>query len=295
MSQPTIALLILSAACLMSMPGEAHAVDSFHFSQSNLSEAEMDAYMATKRDRKKVRTSPMADTGSSLVRHGQRYDIDPRLMIAIAGQESSFGLYLCGDHNAWNWFWGGTCKRSPFVSYDRAIQVVSKFMRKSYLNKGYTTIPLIQKKYCVDGCEHWISGVRHFYRELERLQASETAPAPMPGPDPIPAPVPIPDLEPEPMPVPMPVPKPKPMPRPVPKPDPVFSANPVPAPGPLPAPKPVLDSEPVPMPGTDPASAGQSRGKLWLQGAAMGAILIGLLGGVGLMAYKAGRKHTPSA
>jgi hypothetical protein len=298
MSQSTIAISFLSAACLMSLPGEAHAVDSFHFNQSNLSEAEMDAYMGTKRDRKKTRISPMADTGSSLVRHGQRYDIDPRLMIAIAGQESSFGLYLCGDHNAWNWFWGGTCRRSPFASYDRAIQVVSKFMRKSYLNKGYTTIPLIQKKYCVDGCEHWISGVRHFYRELERIQASEPVPMPVPEPalEPVPEPVrdPVRQTVRAPEPTQEPESGPQPVPKSTPQPSPVFKTKPVPTARPVAAPKPVLDAEPVPMQTPDPAPAAPSRSALWLQGAAMGVLLIGLLGGVGFMAYRVGRRHSPS-
>jgi len=56
----------------------------------------------------------------------------------------------------------------------------------------------------------------------------------------------------------------------------------------------VLDSEPVPMPAPEPAPAAPSRAKLWLQGAAMGALLISLLGGVGFMAYRVGRRHTPS-
>lgn len=253
--RPTIALLsLLAGACLMLAPGAAGAADAFHFEQSSLRAGQFDSYLATKRDKKKNRTSPMTGQGASLLRHGQKYDIDPRLMTAIAGQESSFGLHLCAAHNAWNWFWGGTCTRSPFVSYDRAIEVVSKYMRKSYLNKGYTTIPLIQKKYCVDGCQHWISGVNFFFKELTQLDGQPDAPAP-----------------PEPEAAPTPGPKPKPTPKPIPAAPPAATA-------------------PAPPP-DDPVA---HRNKLWLQGAGLGVILMGLLGGTAFLAYRLGRKRAPS-
>lgn len=240
------AIPVLAGACLALAPAAAGAADAFHFNQSSLRAEQFDSYLGTKRDKKKNRTSPMAGQGASLLRHGQKYDIDPRLMTAIAGQESSFGLHLCADHNAWNWFWGGSCTRSPFVSYDRAIEVVSKYMRKSYLNKGYTTIPLIQKKYCVDGCQHWISGVNFFFNELNQLETRPAAPKPEPAPQP----------------------KPKPKPK----------QEPVPVPQPQPD-------------ATPPADPDAQRNKLWLQGAGLGALLMGLLGGTAFLAYRLGRKR----
>lgn len=188
MSRQCVTLLALSAAFLMLAPGGAGAADAFHFGASKLTAAQIDAYLATKKLKKPKRTSPLAGHAGSLLRHGQRFDIDPRLIAAIAGQESSFGMRLCAAHNAWNWFWGGSCKRSPFVSYDRGIEVVSKYMRRSYLNKGYTTIPLIRRKYCIDGCEHWTGGVTFFYKELAALGP---APTPKPAPTPNPADEPI--------------------------------------------------------------------------------------------------------
>lgn len=91
------------------------------------------------------------------------WNIDPRLIVAIAGAESTFGKNICVQFNAWNWFWGGTCQQSPFASWERGIEVVSKFMRLSYLNKGRDTIPLIRQKYCASGCQNWTSLVTLFY------------------------------------------------------------------------------------------------------------------------------------
>lgn len=247
---PMRLLLLLAAACLLLAPGAAGAADAFQFDQSGLRAEQFDGYLATKRDKKKNRSSPMRGQGASLLRHGQKYDIDPRLMTAIAGQESSFGLHLCADHNAWNWFWGGSCSRSPFESYDRAIEVVSKYMRKSYLNKGYTSIALIQKKYCVDGCQHWISGVNFFFKELAQLDAQPARPVPEPVPEPEAQPV----------------------------------SKPEPASAPASAPDPVSSPPPI----ADPVA---HRNKLWLQGAGFGVLLLALLGGTALLAYRLGRKR----
>lgn len=115
--------------------------------------------------------SPIRERGAVFVERGQKWDVDPRLIVAISGAESSFGRKICGDFNAWNWFWcyavgtceGHPCQNSPFDSWDKGIYTVTKFMRRSYLNKGYTSIPLIRQKYCIENCEHWERNVTTFY------------------------------------------------------------------------------------------------------------------------------------
>jgi hypothetical protein len=42
--------------------------------------------------------------------------------VAIAGAETGFGAHVCAANNAWNWFWGGTCAKSPFDSWDAGSQ-----------------------------------------------------------------------------------------------------------------------------------------------------------------------------
>jgi hypothetical protein len=120
--------------------------------------------------------SPLIGTGSSFESNGSFFHIDPRLIVAIAGQETSFGLHTCCSHNnnAWNWFWcyadnscqGRPCEHSPFDSWNSGIKTVSKYMKKNYLSHGYDTIDLIGHKYCIDNCSAWVGGVTRFYQQL---------------------------------------------------------------------------------------------------------------------------------
>jgi hypothetical protein len=110
--------------------------------------------------------SALASNAPQFIDLGRQYDVDPRLVAAIAGAETTFGKNVCADYNAWNWFHRGTCPESAFTSYEEGLQHVTKFMRRSYLNKGYTSIELIQAKYCVKGCENWTPLVTRFYDEM---------------------------------------------------------------------------------------------------------------------------------
>ena len=97
--------------------------------------------------------TPLAGLGDHFLVEGARIQngltLDPRLVVAIAGAESTFGAHICTPFNAWNWFWEGPCQPrrpdgsapSPFSDWKRGIEVVSKFLKKGYLLKGYTTIP----------------------------------------------------------------------------------------------------------------------------------------------------------
>ena len=123
---------------------------------------EIDQYLMAK----KTPTKPLADMGSDFLSLGNQYGVDPRLIVAISGAESSFGAHVCTQSNAWNWFWEGPCPKSPFDSWQSGIKTVTHFMHKSYLLKGYNTIPLIGAKFCVSGCEHWVPNVTQFYTEL---------------------------------------------------------------------------------------------------------------------------------
>src|SRR5262245_60826532 len=77
--------------------------------------ARLDAYLAKKH-------SPLKGIGGSLVSDANAYGVDPRLVVAISGAETTFGKAVCGEHNAWNWFHcyadgscgTNACKSSPF-------------------------------------------------------------------------------------------------------------------------------------------------------------------------------------
>jgi len=67
--------------------------------------------------------SPLEGYGMKFVEEADKNDIDWRLLVAIAGQESTFGIHAC--KKAANSFLGyGSCKIS-FKSVDEAIEKVS--------------------------------------------------------------------------------------------------------------------------------------------------------------------------
>jgi len=124
-----------------------------------ISASEIDDYLSCK-------GSPLAGHGATFVSAAQQWDVDPRLIVAIAGAESTFGLYLCASYNAWNWFYGGDCPSSPFSSWDEGINTVTQRIRELYFDTwNLYTIHDIGLTYCGSGCENWEPNVRTFYAE----------------------------------------------------------------------------------------------------------------------------------
>ncbi len=92
--------------------------------EPDISAARIDSYLQGK-------ASPLAGLGAAFRAVGIKHNIDPRLLVAIAGQETGFGRHLCASYNAWNWFWSDTCSDSPFDSWEEALETVAKYLRIS--------------------------------------------------------------------------------------------------------------------------------------------------------------------
>ena len=143
--------------------------------------AQIDDYLRGK-------SSPLAGQGQALIDSGRTHDVDPRLLIAIAGAESTFGLRVCADYNAWNWFYASTasCSANPFSSWTEGIESVASGLRRLYLDQGRTTIPQIAGIYTATERDIWIRNVTLFYHtelggDLDDLTFSEEIPL-APGP-----------------------------------------------------------------------------------------------------------------
>ena len=122
---------------------------------------DFDSYLRSKK-------SPLAGQGSLLDSYGQKYNVDPRLVIAIAGAETTFGTNSKGLNcpqykNLWNLLDNGKCMK--FSSWDGAIQQISAQLRQYREQRKLTTITAIGSTYCQTGCQNWAKNVRLFYSE----------------------------------------------------------------------------------------------------------------------------------
>lgn len=116
-----------------------------------------------------LRDTPLQGHGAAFYQAGRKYRVDPRLLVAISGAESSYGRVQSGNHNPFGWGPG-----IDFPSYAAAAEAVAKGLRTNYLDKGLRTIPQIGSKYAPAGADNdptnlnsnWVRNVSKFYREL---------------------------------------------------------------------------------------------------------------------------------
>lgn len=113
--------------------------------------------------------SPLAAHVDAIYKYANKYRIDPRLIVAIAGAESSFGQHLSGSFNAW-----GIGPGRSYGSWPGGIQAAAKLLREGYVGQGLKTIPAIQQKWAPNAAandptglnSNWTRNVSAFYSEL---------------------------------------------------------------------------------------------------------------------------------
>ncbi len=157
-----IAPLLVFAAIALALVAPTHAVAA---AAKPPTAAELDAYLASK-------SSPMTGQGAAFVASGGQWQVDPRLVVAIAGAESSFGQITCAPFNAWGW----GCPNGPyrFESWADGFDTVMKGLRTNYLSEGRTSVALIHQKYAPVGAandptglnNHWTINVSRFMVEM---------------------------------------------------------------------------------------------------------------------------------
>jgi hypothetical protein len=115
--------------------------------------------------------SPLAGQGATFVAAGVAHGIDPRLLVAIAAQETMLETYGPAQaiHNPF-----GLGPGIPYPTESAAIQAAAGNLAQNYVADGLTTISEIAGKWAPPGASNdpnglnlsWPSNVAHFFRVL---------------------------------------------------------------------------------------------------------------------------------
>lgn len=117
----------------------------------------------------RAKVSPLAGKGAVFIREARRNGLDPLLLVAITGAESSFGTQTNGSFNPFGWGPG-----IDFRSWDDGIAKVARGLRIGYADQGLKTISQIGGKWAPVGAgndptnlnSNWTRNVGRFYGEL---------------------------------------------------------------------------------------------------------------------------------
>lgn len=110
--------------------------------------------------------SPLQYHAQDFIDAAKQYNLDWKLVPAIAGVESTFGKFIPGGYNGWGWGVYGT-QAIYFDSWTDAIFTISKGLRENYLDKGLTDPYSINKVYAAS--PSWGSKVSYFMEDLEKF------------------------------------------------------------------------------------------------------------------------------
>lgn len=112
--------------------------------------------------------SPLEYSAQDFVDAAEKYELDWKMLPAIAGVESTFGKFIPGGYNGWGWGVYGT-QAIYFKSWKEGIFTVAKGLRENYFNKGLTEAYSINRVYATSPA--WGGNVTYFMNDLEKFAA----------------------------------------------------------------------------------------------------------------------------
>ncbi|OGH24958.1 MAG: hypothetical protein A3B47_02580 [Candidatus Levybacteria bacterium RIFCSPLOWO2_01_FULL_39_24] len=111
--------------------------------------------------------SPLESFAQNVVEDADKYDLDYRLLPAIAMQESNLCKKIVTDsYNCWGFGIYGK-KVTRFESYPEAISTVTKTLANNYMAGGLNTPEEIMKKYTPSNNGAWAESVNYFMSLLQ--------------------------------------------------------------------------------------------------------------------------------
>jgi len=110
--------------------------------------------------------SPLQYHAQDFIDASNTYDLDWKMIPAIAGVESTFGKHIPGGFNAWGWGVYGS-QAIYFNSWRDGIFTIAKGLRENYLNRGLKDPYSINRIYAAS--PHWGGKVSYFMNDLEEF------------------------------------------------------------------------------------------------------------------------------
>jgi hypothetical protein len=153
--------MIFSSAAFVS--ADEHVVSSSAQIVTTGTTGEVDYRTQILEDFLSNQNSPLSASASDFIYYADKYDIDWRLVAAIAGVESTFGKRIpVNSYNAYGWNNGNY----SFESWAESIEVVSKALRENYYDKGATSIDKIARRYAPPS-NTWNRKVKYFMGKID--------------------------------------------------------------------------------------------------------------------------------
>ena len=123
-----------------------------------VSASSLNTYLSSK-------NSPMTGQGTNLMNTGAQYNIDPRLLVSLAGAETGFGNNItAGQFNAFNVLYHGL--NSPFNSFQSAINSVGYSLANPRNGYDFTNTTTLYGHYCSGaGCSAGLNNVNTFMNQ----------------------------------------------------------------------------------------------------------------------------------
>lgn len=112
--------------------------------------------------------SPLQYHAQDFIDASNTYQLDWKLLPAIAGVESTFGKQIPGGFNAWGWGVYGS-QAIYFNSWRDGIFTIAKGLRENYLNKGFNDPFTINRVYAAS--PYWGRNVTYFMQDMENFAA----------------------------------------------------------------------------------------------------------------------------
>lgn len=126
--------------------------------------------------------SPLANTNfaRAVARKSKKYGVDPRLLVAISGAETSLGkdpnAAPLSEHNVW-----GMGPGIQYGSWGQGAGAVAKNLSENYFHEGLNSIPEISSKWAPVGAandpnhvnENWSGNVGDYYKQLTNQKGGD--------------------------------------------------------------------------------------------------------------------------